>query len=499
MADMTQRSKTVANLIVPLVVATGAVLAMAGCQSLLGDFTSGAAADAASDGQGNSPVDAADGGDATLTADVEAGGDGYAEGGSDARPDVDAGVVQIGEAGPDARADAKADVAVEASADAPGEAALDAPVDAPVDAPAIVTCGGTTPDLCAGSCTNLASDPANCGRCAHSCGAGALCTTDVCQPVALVTPTYFPTGLAIDSTSLYWVETSDSIGDMTNGSVKKAPLTGGGSYTILAAQQAAPFSIAVSPAGVFWLNGGVSNGSLFEVGGLEWLGPGATNATAVATTFTAPTGGIAVDSANVYWFDVTMTAAQSTNLLALPLATLTAAATPIVDTGVATCAYPPVLSATTISWIQTGCFANSGGARSVALPVTATSAATSLLATGTFLNGPYSAARTGADTANLYLGANNSSSVASIESVPRAGGNLSVLFSANANGVAVDTANIYWTDGTANAVYSRPLTGGATVTLATGQSTPWDIIVDATSVYWTNDANPGSVMRVAKP
>jgi sugar lactone lactonase YvrE len=45
-----------------------------------------------------------------------------------------------------------------------------------------------------------------------------------------------------------------------------------------------------------------------------------------------------------------------------------------------------------------------------------------------------------------------------------------------------------------------PLGGGTPVTLASGQSNPDGIAVDATSVYWTNYVNPGgAAMKVAKP
>ena len=37
------------------------------------------------------------------------------------------------------------------------------------------TCGGDTPDLCAGTCTNLKKDRKNCGACGKACQAGETC------------------------------------------------------------------------------------------------------------------------------------------------------------------------------------------------------------------------------------------------------------------------------------------------------------------------------------
>jgi hypothetical protein len=317
----------------------------------------------------------------------------------------------------------------------------------------------------------------------------------MCQPIAILSPTYYPTALAVDATSVYWVETQDSSQVRDNGSVKKAPLAGGGGYTILAAQQGAPLDIAVGPSGVFWLNAGATN-----PGGLMWMASTATSPTAVATAYTAPTGGVVLTSSNVYWFDTTMTAAQSENLLGLPLTNLTPSATPTIDTGVAQCVYaPPVLNGSSLYWMQSGCFANSGTLWTIGLPFVPGQAPVALLPSGTFLNGPYAAARIALDSSQMYIGANNSSQVASIESVALGGGNLSVVFPASPNGVAMDATNFYWTDNQALAVLSRPIVGGAITTLASGQSNPWDIAVDSSNVYFTNNSSPGSVMRVAKP
>jgi hypothetical protein len=73
-------------------------------------------------------------------------------------------------------------------------------------------------------------------------------------------------------------------------------------------------------------------------------------------------------------------------------------------------------------------------------------------------------------------------------------------------GLAVDETSIYWTDcgqcasGTGITVTNNskvmkvPVTGGTPTTLATGQTLPGAIVVDATSVYWL-DWGVGSVMK----
>ena len=65
-------------------------------------------------------------------------------------------------------------------------------------------------------------------------------------------------------------------------------------------------------------------------------------------------------------------------------------------------------------------------------------------------------------------------------------------------GIAVDASSVYWTNAVSNGTVMKvALGGGSPTTLASGQSYPWGIAVDATSVYWTN-YDGGTVMKLEK-
>jgi hypothetical protein len=62
-------------------------------------------------------------------------------------------------------------------------------------------------------------------------------------------------------------------------------------------------------------------------------------------------------------------------------------------------------------------------------------------------------------------------------------------------GIAVDAINVYWVnDSTSGTIMTMPKAGGMVTTLASGQNAPVQLAVDASGVYWTNSGD-GSVMR----
>jgi hypothetical protein len=70
---------------------------------------------------------------------------------------------------------------------------------------------------------------------------------------------------------------------------------------------------------------------------------------------------------------------------------------------------------------------------------------------------------------------------------PIGGGNRTTFATApTALGVAVDSTHVYWTEVNAGYVMGKPFDGGTATTIASGQDTPWEVVVDGTYAYWRN-------------
>ncbi len=63
-------------------------------------------------------------------------------------------------------------------------------------------------------------------------------------------------------------------------------------------------------------------------------------------------------------------------------------------------------------------------------------------------------------------------------------------------GIAVDAEHVYWC--AQSAIWRVPLAGGKAVKLAQDQQNRWEIAVDGSFVYWTENVDSGAVRKVAK-
>jgi hypothetical protein len=70
-----------------------------------------------------------------------------------------------------------------------------------------------------------------------------------------------PTGIAVDATSIYWVNGDEDIAVLpVTGSVVKVPL-GGGTFITLASGQANPVAIAIDATSIYYLTDWVNFGT----------------------------------------------------------------------------------------------------------------------------------------------------------------------------------------------------------------------------------------------
>jgi hypothetical protein len=184
--------------------------------------------------------------------------------------------------------------------------------------------------------TPLASDSKNCGACGRDCSGGS-CAAGHCEPVVLATnqsspkvivtdvndvywaaylsntidkvgkaggtPTtismgeIYPSGMAIDSSTLFWADRGNDAGD---GYVRRAPLAGGSVTTVVGGLSTRPTAVAVDANRVYFTT--VGDGSATG-GAIEAIALGAVDAgtrVPLATKQNNPSF-MAIDSTSIYW------------------------------------------------------------------------------------------------------------------------------------------------------------------------------------------------------
>lgn len=328
--------------------------------------------------------------------------------------------------------DASSDVASDVVDAQPSDAALDV----------VIGCETGT-ELCGGQCvdvTTYVTDSKNCGVCGHDCQ-GNACANGMCAPDLMGTNLANPVNLAVDSSNVYFTTIADST--TTSGSVYRCPVTG--CPTKLGPMTTGlnnPEAIAVDANRVYWNNAGdisMTDGSVMSCP-LTDCGKQNASRTTIAKNLEFVMG-IALTSTNIYFGQwsappfVTGTGEVDTCPLAgcsgAVVAVLTGQAKPEYITMDATSIYM-ASGPSTVPYIQ-----------SATLP------------------GPSTGTR-------LYTGNG---------------------ITDNNAGIANDANDVYFADGFAGTILSCAKSGCTNVVTRVGNlSSPFDVHVDATGIYWIDDS-----------
>jgi hypothetical protein len=280
-------------------------------------------------------------------------------------------------------------------------------------------------------CIDTKTDPHNCGRCGHDC-VGGDCDAGVCQPVTIVSNQPGAIEVAVDQTSVYW---TGNYNDQILSSAKD-----GANVTILAHDPAGnvsnPYGLAIDDTYVYW---SCNNDNDTDPGRVARCAKTGCNGagTRVTTTDLHLPREIAVDGTNVYFEEYSNASVGRGRK----------------DGG------PVGFYATTIAYPLTVDFDDA----SVYF------ASTSLI--GRVAKGAATVADSGTDASKyttLY------SSIAQFYPYD----------------LATDDANLYWIEnddpnGLVRFLPKNAAPDAAPIDIATAQSNPWHVVVDATNVYWT--------------
>ncbi|WP_438022855.1 hypothetical protein [Sorangium sp. So ce233] len=316
---------------------------------------------------------------------------------------------------------------------------------------------------CAGACVDTETDPLHCGACDHDCQGGD-CEASACQPLALAAGLQHPVGIALDGERVYWTNQG------VEGSVMAVPRSGG-EPAALATGEDSPWEIAVSGGYVYW--------SSYVLGYLSRSPIDRPEPVKLIETSNALA--IAVDAANVYWTDADL---YTINKMALPgdaaPEQLAAGQDAPVDIAI---------DATHVYWTLDA----DTDPDSMVVRVPIAGGAPEPLATD--VRDPRGIA---VDATHVYWVTEEGE----VHKTLREGGGQDITLvrvGGNARSVAVDATHIYWTAPAEGAVRRTPLGGGVAETIdAEEEAMPWEIAVDETCVYWTDNRNPGRVMKRAK-
>jgi hypothetical protein len=333
-----------------------------------------------------------------------------------------------------------------------------------------------------GNDSGAASGDAGCPPCGPCSGTST-------HPVTDIAPAMYPTSVAVDATSVYWIA-----GPGSNGTIEKAPLGGGNPATLVTTSEQ-PHGLVLDAAHLYWttqIDGAVHRAALdgsnpavlssqsgwfpyaIALGGgtVYWSWGGQTSppnggimaSTGVGATFTLVSGvwpnGLGVDATGVYFltFPTSPTAPALTKSLANTLARVPlAGGTPaVLVSGLDLYARQgPLGSLQVVVDASQVFFADNGGMRRLDLAANV----------ATVLSPQAPPTSFAVDANNVYgvfacEGVNTGWENTWVAVLPRAGGSWTPLVTAAPyeyySSIAVDGASIYWTTSTGIKKVAKP-------------------------------------------
>jgi hypothetical protein len=293
---------------------------------------------------------------------------------------------------------------------------------------------------------------------------------------AVTTSTLHLSGIAVDSTNVYWTQGTGSMSgayDKPFASMANAGLVGAATD---------PRGIVSDGTDAFWAD--FATGSIMAFTLIGGTPVPIYSPSPDAGASPGPTA-IARDMNNTYWVEST-----AGNVVQMPVtrSPLGGGARVVLASGQS---FPVAIAvdATNVYWVNKGT-GTDGSVNKV--PIGTPNAVTPLA-----MSEPLPLA-IAVDSSNVYW-VDGTNPTGSVKSVPIGGGSAKTIaqnLGAPA-GVAVDSQYVYWTNFDDNTVQKAPLAGGMAFTLASGQKNPQGIAVDSANVYWANFGN-GQILKVAK-
>jgi hypothetical protein len=310
---------------------------------------------------------------------------------------------------------------------------------------------------------DLQTDAHNCGACGHDC-AGAACMTGLCEPTVLFASLAHPACVAVDALNVYW-----GTGSATASSAPKA----GGKVTQLAngAGIDAVVDCLVDGTSFYVMTGNGIFAYTLANGTQQDLVYGQSGLRALTEATNPP---FLFFTSNLEGFigSCDLANQNACGTMANPLATMLNGPYKIAADGAR------------VYWTDRG----DGTVMSIAPGV---STVAKVLATGE--SGPGGIA---VDAMDVYWVTQDGH----VMKAGKGGGAASSIVAgqAGAESIALDDQHVFWVTATGGNVMRAAKDGTGLLTLATGQDNPWALALDNTYVYWANNADPGSILRVAK-